>query len=394
MFSGAPTTSARFDEFVVPTVLEASLTPEQIEAVQVMVRIEEINQMIQRDSFVPPTRTRSPSPPPVYDASGKRTNTREQRYRKRFETERGRLIEIALRNVPDYRPPPDYRKPSKTSEKLYIPSREHPEINFIGLLMGPRGNTLKRIQEKSGAKIGIRGRGSVKEGRNSALVRTDQNNMDDDLHCLITADTEDKIQKAMKLCGEIIKNAISAPEGQNEHKRDQLKQLAILNGTLRVSEEKVCLNCGEKGHKRYECPNLGRQNFAQSLVCSRCGNIGHIARDCRADLEETARHDRELDMMMKDLTGEADGYVEPDAKRQRLEGTHENNENAPSAPVSTAPAAPTAPVIAAPPGMSFGTGAGPLTGAPPPPKMTPPPRLAPPPLPKNIKLPFPKKEEE
>ncbi|KAG7880464.1 hypothetical protein KL905_002437 [Ogataea polymorpha] len=386
MFSGEAQRVARLDGFEVPTLLNVSLTPEQLEAVQVMVRIEEINRMIQTDSFVPPTRTRSPSPPPVYDASGKRTNTREQRYKRRFETERGRLIENALRNIPDYRPPPDYRRQTKTSDKLYIPAREHPEINFIGLLMGPRGHTLKSIQEKSGAKIGIRGKGSVKEGKNTALIRPDQNNLDDDLHCLITADSEEKIQKAMKLCGEIIQGAISAPEGQNEHKRDQLKQLAILNGTLRASDEKLCLNCGEKGHKRYECPNLGKQSFAQSLVCSRCGNIGHLARDCKADLEETARHGRDLEMMMRDLEGETNGYAHSEATQ--IEWSNAAPEAVPTADVTAVSSS--APAIAAPPGMKLGTT--PIF-APPPPKMSPPPKMAPPPMPKHLKLPITKKSD-
>ena len=31
----------------------------------------------------------------------------------------------------------------KVSDKVMIPQEEHPEINFVGLLIGPRGNTLK-----------------------------------------------------------------------------------------------------------------------------------------------------------------------------------------------------------------------------------------------------------
>ena len=45
-----------------------------------------------------------------------------------------------------------------------IPQDEFPEINFVGLLIGPRGNTLKTMEKDTGAKIIIRGKGSVKEG--------------------------------------------------------------------------------------------------------------------------------------------------------------------------------------------------------------------------------------
>lgn len=32
---------------------------------------------------------------------------------------------------------------TRVSDKVMIPQEEHPEINFVGLLIGPRGNTLK-----------------------------------------------------------------------------------------------------------------------------------------------------------------------------------------------------------------------------------------------------------
>lgn len=31
----------------------------------------------------------------------------------------------------------------RVHDKVMIPQEEHPEINFVGLLIGPRGNTLK-----------------------------------------------------------------------------------------------------------------------------------------------------------------------------------------------------------------------------------------------------------
>ena len=50
-------------------------------------------------------------------------------------------------------------------DKVMIPQDEYPEINFVGLLIGPRGNTLKTMEKDTGAKIIIRGKGSVKEGK-------------------------------------------------------------------------------------------------------------------------------------------------------------------------------------------------------------------------------------
>ena len=61
--------------------------------------------------------------------------------------------------------PSNYRRPSRTVERLYVPVKDYPDINFVGFLIGPRGNTLKKLQEDSGARLQIRGKGSVKEGK-------------------------------------------------------------------------------------------------------------------------------------------------------------------------------------------------------------------------------------
>lgn len=74
--------------------------------------------------------SRSPSPPPQYDNFGRRVNTREFRYRKRLEDERHKLIEKAMKIIPNYHPPSDYRRPTKTQEKVYVPVNDYPEINF------------------------------------------------------------------------------------------------------------------------------------------------------------------------------------------------------------------------------------------------------------------------
>lgn len=148
---------------------------------------------------------RSPSPPPTYDGQGRRTNTREVRYRKKLEDERTRLVERALKNDPNFRPPVEYQQQKRSqrpSEKVYIPVKEFPEINFFGLLVGPRGNSLKKMERDSGAKISIRGKGSIKEGK----ARNDQyaEDAEEELHCLVTADTEDKVVACVKMINRVI----------------------------------------------------------------------------------------------------------------------------------------------------------------------------------------------
>lgn len=36
----------------------------------------------------------------------------------------------------------------RVSDKVMIPQEEHPDINFVGLLIGPRGNTLKNLEKE------------------------------------------------------------------------------------------------------------------------------------------------------------------------------------------------------------------------------------------------------
>jgi splicing factor 1 len=113
--------------------------------------------------LIPPEHERSPSPPPIYDSNGIRQNTREVRMKEKITRQRNAVIEELLKRDPTYQPPTDY-KPEKKSRKLYIPYKEFPDYNFIGLIIGPRGNTHKRMQQDTNTVIAIRGKGSVKEG--------------------------------------------------------------------------------------------------------------------------------------------------------------------------------------------------------------------------------------
>ncbi|KAJ8683982.1 hypothetical protein QAD02_019774, partial [Eretmocerus hayati] len=54
-------------------------------------------------------------------------------------------------------------KPIKVSVKVLIPVREHPKFNFVGKLLGPKGNSMKRLQEETMCKMAVLGRGSMKD---------------------------------------------------------------------------------------------------------------------------------------------------------------------------------------------------------------------------------------
>ncbi|KAH7911352.1 hypothetical protein BJ138DRAFT_1006810, partial [Hygrophoropsis aurantiaca] len=271
-----------------PTAISAAgVSQAQLDNYAIHLRLEEINRKLRLNDFVPPERERSPSPPPTYDGHGRRTNTREVRYRKKLEDERIRLVDRAMKNDPNFRPPVEYhqqKRSQRPSDKVYIPVKEFPEINFFGLLVGPRGNSLKKMEKESGAKISIRGKGSVKEGK----ARPDQfaDDAEEDLHCLILADTEEKVAACVRMINRVIETAASTPEGQNDHKRNQLRELAALNGTLRDDENQICQNCGGLGHRKYDCPE--QRNFTANIICRVCGSAGHMARDCTVNRDPNA----------------------------------------------------------------------------------------------------------
>lgn len=101
-----------------------------------------------------------------------------------------------------------------------IPQEEHPDINFVGLLIGPRGNTLKckskkikktvkhifnqflrlttAMEKETGAKIIIRGKGSVKEGKVGRKDGQPLPGEDEPLHAYITANNLDAVKKAVE----------------------------------------------------------------------------------------------------------------------------------------------------------------------------------------------------
>ncbi|XP_062866180.1 KH domain-containing, RNA-binding, signal transduction-associated protein 1b [Trichomycterus rosablanca] len=51
----------------------------------------------------------------------------------------------------------------KLKERVLIPVKQYPKFNFVGKILGPQGNTIKRLQEETGAKISVLGKGSMRD---------------------------------------------------------------------------------------------------------------------------------------------------------------------------------------------------------------------------------------
>ena len=78
------------------------------------------------------------------------------------------------------------------------------------------------MESESGAKIAIRGKGSVKEGKGRSDA-AHASNQEEDLHCLIMADTEEKVNKAKKLIHNVIETVSSRSNSRFSSFTNQLR---------------------------------------------------------------------------------------------------------------------------------------------------------------------------
>lgn len=75
---------------------------------------------------------------------------------------------------------------SKIKRKIPIPQNSN--FNYSGLLIGPKGSSQKQLEESTGCKILVRGKGS--QGGVNDIED------DEDLHVLVLGDNEAQVAKA------------------------------------------------------------------------------------------------------------------------------------------------------------------------------------------------------
>lgn len=131
------------------------------------------------------------------------------------------------------------------------------------------------MERETNTRIAIRGRGAKKDGKRVAEGQTMDGN-DDDLHVLITADNKIDLEKATKMIHKLL---VPIDDSKNMHKAQQLRELAVLNGTNR--NDVACRACGEAGHRIYQCPSRTGPAWTPANVrCGVCGDRSHPTSDC------------------------------------------------------------------------------------------------------------------
>ena len=234
---------------------------------------------------------RPPSPPPAYDRNGARTNSRDTRVRSSMQKEYHRLVSTMIKKLPGYVAPMDY-KPPKITMRVEIPHDKYPDVNFLGMILGPRGLNHKRLEEETGCSISIRGKGTKGQIEN----QTDEE-LDMPMHVCIMGEDEDRVASAVKLIAPLV----DPLHLDFEHERMRgLEQLAILSGTGRSFNERQ-LQLLESG-------GLEELSYTKiEIKCQVCGDRGHLASDCpnrakSASLEEW-RIDNEYSKLISQLGG-------------------------------------------------------------------------------------------
>jgi predicted RNA-binding protein YlqC (UPF0109 family) len=176
------------------------------------------------------------------------------------------------------------------TKKLYIPWREHPEINFLGLLIGPKGITQKKFQDTTGAKYQIRGLGAAKDGASNTGHPDDT----DELHVVVEG-TNDAVDRACKELEKFLYNPAEAAK----LKAEQLKQLVEMNNQVSSQnytvEEVYSGGSAESFTLEILVPNnmvgliIGKGGDNILRIHSQLGVQSHIAKEADMKPGETMR---------------------------------------------------------------------------------------------------------
>ncbi|XWS27671.1 hypothetical protein CRYUN_Cryun25bG0001400 [Craigia yunnanensis] len=125
----------------------------------------------------------------------------------------------------------------KRTIRVDIPVEKYPNYNFVGRLLGPRGNSLKRVEANTECRVLIRGRGSIKDPAREEMMRgkPGYEHLNEPLHILVEAELPVEIVDARLMqVREILEDLLKPiDESQDFYKKQQLRELAMLNGTLR-----------------------------------------------------------------------------------------------------------------------------------------------------------------
>ncbi|XP_047002683.1 KH domain-containing, RNA-binding, signal transduction-associated protein 2-like [Schistocerca americana] len=127
-------------------------------------------------------------------------------------------------------------KPIKVTVRVVVPVRDHPKFNFVGKLLGPKGNSLKRLQEDTMTKMAILGRGSMRDKHKEEELRCSGDpkfsHLSDDLHVEITAFAPPAEAHARIAYALAEVRRFLVPDYNDEIRQEQMWEMQILNTAM------------------------------------------------------------------------------------------------------------------------------------------------------------------
>lgn len=188
----------------------------------------------------------------------------------------------------------------KKKKKLYVPVERNPSMNWLALLVGPKGSNLKRMETESGAKLLIRGKGGSREGSQHTAMPDDNEPM----HVQIFADTDESIAKAEQLLNEIMLN----PENATRLQAEQMREAGVPSAA----------SAGGTGYGGGAGGGMGPDSFGvpTSIVGFIIGRGGENIRDIQSRTGTHVQIQRETEMApgaterMISITGPPAGVIQ------------------------------------------------------------------------------------
>ncbi|XP_061501179.1 KH domain-containing, RNA-binding, signal transduction-associated protein 2 isoform X1 [Anopheles gambiae] len=124
-------------------------------------------------------------------------------------------------------------RPIKIAVRVQVPVRDHPKFNFVGKLLGPKGNSLKRLQEETMCKMAVLGKGSMRDRKKEEELRLSGDpryaHLSEDLHVEIstyTAPAEAHARIAYALA-EVRRFLV--PDYHDDIRQEQMWEMQALN---------------------------------------------------------------------------------------------------------------------------------------------------------------------
>ncbi|KAL4346506.1 hypothetical protein GQ457_17G001400 [Hibiscus cannabinus] len=174
--------------------------------------------------------------------------------------------------------------------RLDVPVDQYPSVrntevsskyNFVGRILGPRGNSLKRVEVVTGCRVYIRGKGSIKDSVKEEKLKDKPGykHLNETLHVLVEAEfPEDVINSRLDYAIAILENLLNPvlaftffyicfnsslstnlqDEMLDNYKKQQLRELALLNGTLREDSPSLSPSISPFNNAGMERTKMGR----------------------------------------------------------------------------------------------------------------------------------------